>query len=74
MSGLFKQVDCIELYVPNLDDGVSYYRGSLGLQLLWRTDTAVGMGMDDSGTEIVLQTDRKWMNVDFKVNSVTDSV
>lgn len=36
MSEFFKQVDCIELYVPDLDEGIKYYCGSLGLKLLWR--------------------------------------
>jgi len=31
------------------------------------------MGMGESDTEVVLQTDRKLMNVDFKVDSVADS-
>lgn len=74
MPELFKQVDCIELYVANLDEGIQYYRDSLGLKLLWRADTSVGLGMESSVTEIVLQTDRRKMNVDFKVESVVDSV
>jgi len=74
MPGLFTHVDCIELYVSNLDDGIAYYCGNLGLKLLWRADTTVGLGMEKGETEVVLQTDRKWMNVDFKVDSVVDSV
>jgi len=74
MSGLFTHVDCIELYVSDLDDGIKYYCGSLGLKLLWRAETSVGLGMENGTTEVVLQTDRKWMNVDFKVDSVVDSV
>ena len=30
--------------------------------------------MENGATEVVLQTDRKWMNVDFKVDSVVDSI
>jgi len=74
MSGLFTHVDCIELYVSTLDDGIKYYCDSLGLKLLWRSETSVGLGMENGITEVVLQTDRKWMNVDFKVDSVLDSV
>lgn len=74
MSGLFRNVDCIELYVSDLDDGIKYYCDSLGLKLLWRADTTVGLGMENDIAEIVLQTDRKKMNVDFKVESVTDSI
>jgi len=74
MAGLFTHIDCIELYVSNLDEGIAYYCGSLGLKLLWRAETTVGLGMEKGEAEVVLQTDRKWMNVDFKVDSVADSV
>ena len=74
MSELFRQVDCIELYVSDLDEGIKYYCGSLGLKLLWRAETTVGLGMENSTTEVVLQTDRKKMNVDFKVESVMNSI
>lgn len=74
MPELFKNVDCIELYVSDLDDGIKYYCDSLGLKLLWRADTSVGLGMENEIAELVLQTDRKKMNVDFKVESVNDSI
>lgn len=34
MSGLLKNVDCIELYVSDLDEGIKYYGNSMGLKLL----------------------------------------
>lgn len=74
MPGLLKNIDCIELYVSDLDDGIKYYCDSMDLKLLWRADTSVGLGMENDIAEIVLQTDRKKMNVDFKVESVIDSV
>jgi predicted enzyme related to lactoylglutathione lyase len=74
MPGLFTHVDCIELYVSNIDEGIEFYCGSLGLKLLWRADTSVGLGMENDIAEVVLQTDRKCMNVDFKVESVIGSV
>lgn len=74
MSELFKNVDCIELYVSDLDEGIEYYRDSMGLKLLWRTDTSVGIGMENDVSEIVLQTERKKMNVDFRVESVVNSI
>lgn len=73
MSGLFKKTDCIELYVSDLDDGIEYYCNSLGLKLLWRAETSVGLGMQSSVTEIVLQTDRERITVDFLVDSVAES-
>ena len=74
MDPVFLQVDCIELYVDNLDDGLLFYRDALGLALLWRSDTTLGLGMPDGSGEVVLQTDRSRMNVDFKVASVPDAV
>ncbi|MDF2988798.1 MAG: lactoylglutathione lyase family protein [Eubacterium sp.] len=74
MSELLKNVDCIEFYVSDLDEGIKYYCHSLGLKLLWRTETSVGLAMENDIAEIVLQTERKKMNVDFKVDSVLESV
>jgi len=74
VSGLLKNVDCIELFVSDLDDGIKYYCDSMGLKLLWRADTSVGLGMENGIAEIVLQTDRKKINIDFKVESVVDSI
>lgn len=74
MAELFQNIDCIELYVSDLDEGIKYYCGSLGLKLLWRADTSVGLGMENEIAEVVLQTERKKMNVDFKVESVNDSI
>lgn len=71
--GILKCVDCIELYVPDLKAGVEYY-SKLGLKVLWKNDTTVGMGMEDDFTELVLQNERKKMNVDFKVESVIEAV
>ena len=74
MSGLFTHIDCIELYVSDLDEGINYYCGSLGLKLLWRSETSLGLGMENDITEVVLQTVRKKMDVSFKVDSVADSI
>ncbi len=67
---MFINVDCIELYVDNLDEGITFYCQSLGLKLLWRETTSAGLGMKEGITEVVIQTDRKNMNVDFKVEDV----
>jgi lactoylglutathione lyase len=74
MSELFEQIDCVELYVSDLDEGIKYYCDLLGLRLLWRTKTSVGLGMKDETSEIVLQTERKEVNIDLKVNSVDEAI
>lgn len=56
-------------YVPDLDAGLEFYRDHLGHQLLWRTDTAVGLGMSGTDAEIVLQVEREGQETDLKVDS-----
>ncbi|HEX3077588.1 MAG TPA: VOC family protein [Lachnospiraceae bacterium] len=53
---LFKYVDCIQLYIPDLQQGMDYYCNSLGLRIIWKTDTAVGLGTSEGITEIVIRT------------------
>jgi predicted enzyme related to lactoylglutathione lyase len=74
MPALFKNIDCVELYVPDLEEGIKYYKDGMGLKLLWRTDTSAGLGMENDIAEILLQTERKHMMVDIKVESVIDSI
>ena len=74
MAEIFKNIDCIELYVTDLDEGIEYYCNCMGLKLLWRKETMVGLGMENDITEIVLQNERKQMFVDIKVDSVDDSI
>ena len=71
---LFKGIDCVELYVPELEEGIKYYRDGMGLKVLWKTDTSVGMGMSEDITEIVLQNERIGMEIDIKVESVEYAV
>ncbi len=66
---LLKKVDCIMLSVPNLDEGIAFYRDRLGHRLVWRSATAAGLKLPQSEAEIVLQTERKGLEVDFLVDS-----
>lgn len=66
---LFRKVDCIEIPVSDLDAGLEFYRDSLGHALVWRHETAAGLRLPESDGEIVLQTERQGMNVDFLVES-----
>lgn len=54
-----KNVDCIRLYVDTLASGLAFYRDRLGLDLIWRTERAIGLRLPEDGTEIVLHTERK---------------
>ena len=55
---LFLKVDAVTIPVPDLDAGLSFYRGSLGHDLLWRNDEVgqAGLALPDSDAEIVLTT------------------
>ena len=74
MAKIFKNIDCIELYVSDLNEGIEYYCDSMGLKLLWRNEDMVGLGMENDITEIVLQSQRKQVLVDIKVESVDESI
>jgi lactoylglutathione lyase len=71
---LFRNIDCIQLYIPNLQQGIEYYCNSLGLKIIWKSDSAVGLGMREGITEIVIQNERNAQEFDIKVDSVTDAI
>lgn len=35
---LFRNIDCIQLYIPNIQQGIEYYCNSLGLRVIWKSD------------------------------------
>jgi predicted enzyme related to lactoylglutathione lyase len=58
-SPLLRLVDAVTIPVPDLDEGLRFYRDQLGHQLLWRNDAIgqAGLLLPDSATEIVLGTE-----------------
>lgn len=66
---LLRMVDCIRLAVPDLEAGLAFYRDRLGHALIWRTETAAGLRLPDSATEIVLHTEALPPEIDFKVEA-----
>lgn len=52
---LIRKVDCVRLYVPDLEAGLVFYRDRLGHDLIWRTATAAGLSLP--ATELVIQTE-----------------
>jgi catechol 2,3-dioxygenase-like lactoylglutathione lyase family enzyme len=58
-SPLLRLVDAVTIPVPDLDEGLRFYRDQLSHQLLWRHDGIgqAGLLMPDSTTEIVLSTE-----------------
>ncbi len=71
---LFKNVDCLRLYIPDLQRGMEYYRDGLGLKVIWKTESAIGLGMGDHRTEVVLQNNDQWSEIDIQVDSVAEAV
>ena len=70
---LIRKVDCIRLYVSDLEAGLSFYRDQLGHALIWRTDTAAGLRLPESDAELVLQTEEQRQEVDLLVDSADKS-
>lgn len=70
---LLRKVDCIRLYVPDLEAGLSFYRDRLGHELLWRTETAAGLRLPESEAELVLQTEEQRQEVDLLVDSADEA-
>lgn len=70
---LFRKVDCVRFYVPDLDAGLAFYRDKLGHELIWRSKTSAGLRMPESDAEIVLQTERDEPEVDLLVDSADEA-
>ena len=66
---LVRKVDCVRVYVPDLDAGLAFYRDQLGHQLIWRTEHAAGLRLPESDAELVLQTEREGLEIDLLVES-----
>ncbi len=66
---LFQKVDCVRLYVADLDTGLAFYRDQLGHEIVWRTPTAAGLRLPGSDTELVLHTERQPPEIDLLVDA-----
>ncbi len=51
-SSLLQKIDCLMLNVADIDAALLFYRDKLGLPLVWRTETALGLRVGES--ELVL--------------------
>ena len=66
---LVRKIDCIRLYVADLEAGLAFYRDRLGHALIWRTPDAVGLRLPETDAEIVLHTERAAPEIDLKVKA-----
>jgi predicted enzyme related to lactoylglutathione lyase len=55
-DGLLRKIDAVTVPVPDLDQGLVFYRDALGHDLLWRDDARgqAGLRMPETDAEIVL--------------------
>jgi len=70
---LFQKVDCVMLYVPDLEEALAFYRDRLGHRLVWRRPEAAGLAMPGTDTEILLHTGERRLEVDFLVDSADEA-
>src|SRR4030095_16160018 len=70
---LLLNVDCHSLPVADLDAAIQFYV-SLGHELIWRDSVAAGLRLPQSEAELVLHTDTRPIETDFRVRSVTEAV
>ena len=70
---LIRKVDCVRLYVPDLEAGLAFYRDKLGHELIWRTPTAAGLRLPETDAELVIQTEEQRQEVDFLVDSADEA-
>lgn len=72
-EALFHKVDCIRLYVSDLEAGLAFYRDQLGHPLIWRMGEAAGLRIPGCEAELVLQTERPGLEVDLTVASADEA-
>ena len=55
---LLRMLDAVTVPVPDLDQGLAFYRDQLGHELLWRNDAVgqAGLQLPEGRTELVLTT------------------
>jgi predicted enzyme related to lactoylglutathione lyase len=73
MAALIRKVDCLRLYVSDLEAGLAFYRDRLGHALIWRTESAAGLRLPESEAELVIQTEEHRQEVDLLVDSADEA-
>ena len=72
---VLRGVDAVSVPVPDLDEGLEFYRDQLGHELVWRNDAVgqVGLRLPESQAELVLSTNLEYA-VNWLVRSVSEAV
>jgi catechol 2,3-dioxygenase-like lactoylglutathione lyase family enzyme len=72
---VFRKVDCFVVRVPSIQVGLEFYERKLGHQLVWRRgESAAGLHMPESETELVLLAEEGGSEADLLVDSVGEAV
>ena len=73
-TALLRRIDAVTVPVPDLDQGLRFYRDALGHDLLWRDDSRgqAGLRMPDTETEIVLALEQRY-EPDWLVRSAAEA-
>ncbi len=66
---LFQKVDCLQVPVHNLEQGLAFYRDALGHELIWQNETAAGLRLPGTDAELVLQIERPELEANLLVAS-----
>ena len=72
---ILRSIDAVTVPVPDLDQGLAYYRDHLGHEVIWRNDDLgqVGLRLPESTAELVLTT-RQNYEPNWLVSSVSQAV
>ena len=72
---ILRAIDAVTVPVPNLDQGLAYYRDQLGHEEIWRNDDLgqVALRLPESSAELVLTTHHRY-EPNWLVNSVTQAM
>jgi predicted enzyme related to lactoylglutathione lyase len=54
---MLRKIDCVMIYVEDLEAAAGYYVEVFGLRRLWQDDQSMGLGLPETDAEIVLHTD-----------------
>ena len=69
MKPLIRKVDCVRLYVSDLEAGLRFYRDQLGHEVIWHSATAIGLRLPESEAELVIHTEEPRPETDLLVDS-----
>src|SRR4051794_15663712 len=74
-DGVLRGIDAVTVPVPDLEQGLRFYRDALGHRMLWRDDerAQIGLALPQGGSELVLTLDQR-LEPDWLVDSVPDAV